>query len=81
MRMTAATLTTGGWELDSAQEGFGSLRYEPTASSRPEDLGPDDVLVEIHAASLNYRDLVITKVPHLNSPPVTLSPSAAREAS
>jgi NADPH:quinone reductase-like Zn-dependent oxidoreductase len=48
------------WIL-TGQEGFEtSLEYQrdvkvPSAS----ELGPKDVLVELHAASLNYRELVI----------------------
>lgn len=48
------------WILNS-QEGFeSSLEYqenvpEPTA----DELGPNEVLVEIHAASLNYREIMI----------------------
>lgn len=29
----------------------------------PAEVGPEDVLVELQAASLNYRDIVIAKVP------------------
>lgn len=42
------------------QKGLDSLVYQKGASV-PE-LGPEDVLVELHAASLNYRELVIIKV-------------------
>lgn len=48
------------WILNS-QEGFEtSLEYqdnvlEPTA----DEIGPNEVLVEIHAASLNYREILI----------------------
>lgn len=48
------------WILNS-QEGFeASLEYQenvlvPTA----DELGPDEVLVEIHAASLNYREIML----------------------
>lgn len=49
--------------LDSAQAGLSSLHYDaskpsPTAA----ELGPEDVLVEMRAASLNYRDLAIARV-------------------
>jgi NADPH:quinone reductase-like Zn-dependent oxidoreductase len=42
------------------QKGLNSLEFQ-RAAAVPE-LGPEDVLVELHAASLNYRELVITKV-------------------
>lgn len=48
--------------LDAAQEGLSSLRYEPAAASTADELGPDDVLVQMHAASLNYRDVAIARV-------------------
>jgi NADPH:quinone reductase-like Zn-dependent oxidoreductase len=51
--------TTSRWTL-KAQDGLGSLTYEENAVVP--DLGSEDVLVELHAASLNYRELVITKV-------------------
>jgi len=53
---------TGRWVLDSAQEGISSLRYEPDATFTADQLGPEEVLVEIHAASLNYRELAICRV-------------------
>lgn len=55
------TTTTGQWVLDSAQEGIKSLKYDASTAAVTE-LGPEDVLVKMHAASLNYRDLVICKV-------------------
>lgn len=46
------------WILTS-QKGFeNSLQYEEGVPL-PTELGPRDVLVELHAASLNYRELVI----------------------
>lgn len=59
---TKSSSTTGRWVLDPNQAGLSSLRYEPTAEDKVENLGPEDVLVEMHAASLNYRDIVIAKV-------------------
>jgi NADPH:quinone reductase-like Zn-dependent oxidoreductase len=50
---------TARWTLPT-QNGIESLKYEENAPIP--DLGEDDVLVEMHAASINYRDLVITKV-------------------
>lgn len=47
------------WTLES-QDGFAGLRFSENHTLRP--LGDDDVFVQMHAASLNYRDLVIAKV-------------------
>lgn len=48
------------WILTS-QEGFEtSLKYEENIPAPSTDeLGPNEVLVKMRAASLNYRDLVI----------------------
>ncbi|KAI0165757.1 NAD(P)-binding protein [Xylariaceae sp. FL1272] len=55
------TESTGMWTLPS-QNGLESLHYEPNGPSRSEqDLGPEEVLVEICAASLNYRDIVVSQ--------------------
>ncbi|CAH0046142.1 unnamed protein product [Clonostachys solani] len=57
------------WIL-TGQEGFEtSLEYQqnvkvPSAS----ELGPNDVLVQLHAASLNYRELVISGPAGINGP-------------
>ncbi|KAI1331315.1 NAD(P)-binding protein [Xylariaceae sp. FL0255] len=51
---------TGQWTLES-QKGLESLHYDANATESEQDIGPDDVLVELHAASLNYRDLVVTE--------------------
>lgn len=56
-----STQSTGQWTLAS-QDGLDALQYDPTGTKSAEDLGPDDVLVELHAASLNYRDLAVTQV-------------------
>jgi NADPH:quinone reductase-like Zn-dependent oxidoreductase len=47
------------WVLES-QNGIDSLKWEHNAVTK--ELGEHEVLVELHAASLNYRDLVIAKV-------------------
>lgn len=60
--MSAGPLSTGAWKLDGAQEGLCSLKFDPKASVQAGQLGPEDVLVELHAASLNYRDMAIIKV-------------------
>lgn len=48
------------WVLTS-QEGFAvSLKYEQNVKvPSTDDLGPHEVLVKLHSASLNYRELVI----------------------
>lgn len=59
------TIDTMRWVLDEAQQGVSSLRFESNPASPSRNLGPEDVLVEIRAASLNYRDLAIAKVSRL----------------
>ncbi|EPE25330.1 NAD(P)-binding Rossmann-fold containing protein [Glarea lozoyensis ATCC 20868] len=49
------------WVLDSAQKGISSLHYEESTGVIDPPLGAEDVLVEIHAVSLNYRDIAIAK--------------------
>jgi NADPH:quinone reductase-like Zn-dependent oxidoreductase len=48
------------WVLNS-QNGFEtSLEYqESVLEPSADDIGPNEVLVEIHAASLNYREIMI----------------------
>lgn len=65
--MGSHPIHTARWTLPS-QNGIDSLRYEESVSI-PE-LKDDEVLVEMHAASINYRDLVITKVSHSNNKPI-----------
>ncbi|KAF5253863.1 hypothetical protein FANTH_1324 [Fusarium anthophilum] len=48
------------WILNDQQGFETSLKYETQVPIPSQDeLGPNDVLVKLHAASLNYRDLVI----------------------
>ncbi|KAI3580091.1 hypothetical protein IWW34DRAFT_694662 [Fusarium oxysporum f. sp. albedinis] len=48
------------WILNDQQGFETSLKYETNVSIPSQDeLGPNDVLVKLNAASLNYRDLVI----------------------
>jgi NADPH:quinone reductase-like Zn-dependent oxidoreductase len=54
-----ATGTFKQWVLDS-QNGVESLVSRQVQI--PAELGEHEVLMKIHAASLNYRDLVIAKV-------------------
>ena len=51
--------TTKQWTVEGA-DGFESLKFNKSASIPK--IGSHDVLVKFHAASLNYRDLVISKV-------------------
>ncbi|SPO01886.1 related to alcohol dehydrogenase [Cephalotrichum gorgonifer] len=57
------------WILND-QKGFeDSLEYQENVRSlSADDLGPNDVLVEIHAASLNYRELQIARPNSINGP-------------
>ncbi|KAL4789833.1 hypothetical protein BDV19DRAFT_396647 [Aspergillus venezuelensis] len=50
--------STPAWLL-TGQNGTESLQFDPAFPLPP--LGPHDVLVRIHAASLNYRDLAIAQ--------------------
>lgn len=50
---------TNRWVL-KGQRGLDSLDFQKGV--KVPELGPEDVLVELRAASLNYRELVITKV-------------------
>ncbi|PQE10253.1 alcohol dehydrogenase protein [Rutstroemia sp. NJR-2017a WRK4] len=50
--------TTKAWRIHG-QDGFESLKFN-TEDKVPE-LGANDVLVKFHAASLNYRDLIMPK--------------------
>ncbi|KAL4749462.1 hypothetical protein BDW72DRAFT_194809 [Aspergillus terricola var. indicus] len=76
--MSATISTTPSWVL-TGQKGVSSLKF--VADFELPSLGPNDVLVRIHAASLNYRELVIAKgkfgLPL--DPPVTPSSDGAGE--
>ena len=48
------------------QNGLDSL--VASVGSLPKELGEHDVLVKIHAASLNFRDIVLAKVSISSSP-------------
>lgn len=50
---------TRQWTIQG-QTGFDDLKFSPSAPVPK--LGDHDVLVKIHFASLNYRDLIILKV-------------------
>ena len=66
-------IPTGRWVLDSKQQGISSLHYDAAATA-PE-LGPQQVLVRMRAASLNYRDLAIARVRSSFRLPPLLLPS------
>ncbi|KAK6208428.1 hypothetical protein LQW54_006773 [Pestalotiopsis sp. IQ-011] len=56
------------WILNS-QDGFEkSLEYQQVEIPKPSDLGPNEVLVKLYAASLNYRELIIAGPVGVNGP-------------
>lgn len=59
--MAANVKTYKQWTLHE-QKGLESLTYGETTFPKTEEIGDYDVLVKLYAASLNYRDLAITKV-------------------
>ena len=48
------------WIINSQKEDLSGLQY--TDATLDTSLGPDDVLVEMRAGSINYRDLLIGRV-------------------
>jgi NADPH:quinone reductase-like Zn-dependent oxidoreductase len=59
-----AKLSSAQWTLE-AQNGIESLKFAEVPI--PTTLGQHEVLVELRAASLNYRDIVIAKVIYLDA--------------
>ena len=59
------------WVINSQKEDLSGLSYEDAVLGVT--LGPEDVLVEMRAGSINYRDLVIGKV-NTPLPPDLLDP-------
>lgn len=55
--------STPAWVLDR-QNGIESLGFLEHVPLPP--LKEDEILVRIHAASINYRDVMIAKVPYLS---------------
>jgi NADPH:quinone reductase-like Zn-dependent oxidoreductase len=53
-----ASLTMKQWKVAGANHGFDGLSFEDATVPQ---VGENEVLVKLHAASLNYRDLVIPK--------------------
>ncbi|KAL4926761.1 zinc-dependent alcohol dehydrogenase family protein [Aspergillus undulatus] len=74
----ASLSSTPTWLL-TGQSGTSSLEFDPEFPLPP--LSPHDVLVRIHAASLNYRELAIAsgKFNTLLTPPITPSSDGAGE--
>ncbi|KAI8947173.1 NAD(P)-binding protein [Xylaria longipes] len=68
-----STQSTGQWTLPS-QNGLNALQYDSNGTKSEQGLGPDCVLVELHAASLNYRDLAVTQGPLTSAVPITIIP-------
>jgi len=53
------------WIVESPDNGFDGLVQQDAPVPQ---VGENEVLVKMHAASLNYRDLVIPKVEYICSP-------------
>lgn len=54
-------MTAGKKWILTGQEGYDTSLQLVDSDISTDQLGPDDVLVQLQAASLNYRDLVIAK--------------------
>ncbi|KAL4940651.1 hypothetical protein BDV06DRAFT_213295 [Aspergillus oleicola] len=64
------------WSVQNTEQDFDSLKYE---DAQVPTIGENEVLVKLHAASLNYRDLIIPKGKYpfaLNTPVVPGSDGA-----
>lgn len=55
--MSPATMKQ--WVVENKENGFDGLVYKDAPVPK---VGESEVLVKLHAASLNYRDLIIPKV-------------------
>ena len=55
-----ASQPTKQWTVTGSDKGFDGLEFR---DGKVPDVGDTDVLVKFHAASINYRDLIIPKVP------------------
>jgi NADPH:quinone reductase-like Zn-dependent oxidoreductase len=67
--MAAPQSCTAGWVLNS-QEGIEGLTFVEQLALPP--VNEDEILVKIHAASLNYRDIMIAKVKEVSLLPLLL---------
>lgn len=61
------------WVVESVENGFDGLAFKNVPIPR---VGENEVLVKLHAASLNYRDLIIPKVSQLLSSGILGLPSS-----
>lgn len=59
-----APTTMKQWVMQDIENGFDGLVYLDAPVPK---LGENQVLVKLHAASLNYRDLIILKVWHAST--------------
>lgn len=55
----AAPTTQKQWAVQGTKDDFDGLKYEDAPVPK---CGENEVLVKMHGASLNYRDLIIPKV-------------------
>ena len=53
-----APATQKQWSVQNTEQDFDSLKFE---DAQVPTVGENEVLVKLHAASLNYRDLIIPK--------------------
>lgn len=56
-------MKTSSWRIQEQSDDLSGLAFSNTNLLQTQ-LDDDEVLVEMRAASLNYRDLVLAKVPH-----------------
>jgi hypothetical protein len=60
--MAAATVSSAQqWSITGQENGFEDVKLQKVAVPQ---VGENEVLVKLNAASLNYRDLIIPKVKH-----------------
>lgn len=52
------------WSIQDTKHDFDGLKYEDAPVPK---VGENEVLIKLHAASLNYRDLIIPKVRFISS--------------
>lgn len=56
-------MSTSSWKLQSQSGDLSGLVFSTTEGPSEKQLKENEVLVELKAASLNYRDLMIARVP------------------
>jgi NADPH:quinone reductase-like Zn-dependent oxidoreductase len=64
--MSSAPSSIKQWVVTDHSDGFGGLKLQ---DGQVPKVGDNDVLIKIHAASLNYRDLAIASVSLCSSHP------------